>query len=224
MTIVKICGLRTLEHALAAAEAGADLIGFMFAPSRRQVEPQLAAAIGRAVRAAAASGGRPTRLVGVFVNEAPEHMLAIADLCGLDALQLSGDEPSSIQDQLPDRMLIKAVRLNGAAHELAWLHSAASPRIQYLVDAHVPGSYGGAGVLANWEGAAELAREQEVLLAGGLTPDNVDAAIRRVRPWGVDVSSGVETDGSKDVAKIRAFVAAAQAADRQLASEPTSPP
>jgi phosphoribosylanthranilate isomerase len=79
------------------------------------------------------------------------------------------------------------------------------------VDAHVPGVYGGAGVTADWERAAAAARERDVLLAGGLTPENVATALRRVRPWGVDVSSGVETDGLKDSAKIRAFVAAARA-------------
>src|SRR5262245_62698923 len=119
MTVVKICGLRTVEHAQAAVEAGADMLGFIFAPSRRQVSPQDVAAIGAAARAAAI--GRRVELVGVFVNEAPERMLAIAHECGLDALQLSGDEDRSVREYLGGRTLIKAVRLNHAAMEAGWL-------------------------------------------------------------------------------------------------------
>lgn len=205
MTVVKICGLRSVEHALAAAEARADLLGFVFAPSRRQVQPEEVAEIAEAVRAM--PGGRRVTLVGVFVNESPERMSAIARMCGLDALQLSGDEEHSILKDLPGRMVIKAVRLDNTPQEHGWL-SATAPLL--LVDAHVPGSYGGAGVVADWERVALLAPQRPIFLAGGLTPDNVGAAVRRVKPWGVDVSSGVETDGVKDIAKIRAFVAAAQ--------------
>ncbi|HEX9369607.1 MAG TPA: phosphoribosylanthranilate isomerase [Roseiflexaceae bacterium] len=207
MTFVKICGLRTPEHALAAVEAGADLLGFIFAPARRQVAPAVAAAIAQAVRAAEPVAGRRLTLVGVFVNEAPTRMLEIADACGLDALQLSGDEELPIVEHLNGRALIKAVRLNDAVQEQDWLR-AALPNARLIVDAHVPGAYGGAGVVADWERAAALARRRPIILAGGLRPENVGAAIRQVRPWGVDVSSGVETDGVKDVAKIRAFVAA----------------
>ncbi|MBK9712898.1 MAG: phosphoribosylanthranilate isomerase [Kouleothrix sp.] len=207
MTFVKICGLRTAEHALAALDTGADLLGFIFAPARRQISPSQAAAIGTAVRAA----GRAT-LVGVFVNEAPERMLDIADTCGLDALQLSGDEPLAIARQLAGRELIKTVRLNQAAGEMDWLECDL-PNVRLLVDAHVPGAYGGAGVVADWPRASALASRRPVILAGGLTPSNVGAAIRQVRPWAVDVSSGVETEGVKDVAKIRAFVAAARATE-----------
>jgi phosphoribosylanthranilate isomerase len=218
MTVVKICGLRTVEHALAAVEAGADMLGFIFAPSRRQIGPQDVAAIGRAARAAAAIGRR-VDLVGVFVNEAPERMLAIAGECGLDALQLSGDEDRSVREHLGGRLLIKVVRLNHTEGELGWLALPETSPVRFLVDAHIPGSYGGAGVVADWELAAALARQHPIVLAGGLTPDNVGAAIRQVRPWGVDVSSGVETDGIKDSAKIRAFVAAARACDQQLAEQ-----
>ena len=201
MTIVKICGLRTIEHALVALEAGADLLGFIFAPARRQVSTAEVAAIGAAVRAA--RGGDQVGLVGVFVNEAPERIAAIAAECGLNAIQLSGDEDQSVLRQLPQGCaIIKTIRFAGAA-EQSWLH-AQGPRL--LVDAHVPGAYGGAGVVADWERAAELARHRPIMLAGGLTPGNVAAAIGKVRPWGVDVSSGVETEGVKDSAKIRAFV------------------
>jgi phosphoribosylanthranilate isomerase len=207
MMIVKICGLRHVEHALAAVEAGADLLGFIFAPSRRQVQPEEVVEIAGAVRSAPAA--RRVGLVGVFVNESPERMSVIARACDLDALQLSGDEDYSILERLPGRTVIKTVRLDDTPQEHGWL-SAAAPAALLHVDAHVPGSYGGAGVVADWERAALLARQRPILLAGGLTPDNVGAAVSRVKPWGVDVSSGVETDGVKDTAKIRAFVAAAQ--------------
>jgi phosphoribosylanthranilate isomerase len=209
MTVIKICGLRTIEQALVALEAGANMLGFIFAPARRQVTPAQVAAIGAAVRAA--PGGRQVGLAGVFVNEAPARMAALADECGLDALQLSGDEHEGVARHLPaDRTLLKAIRLLDTEAEQGWLRTEAL----LLVDAHVPGAYGGAGVIADWERAAELARRRPIVLAGGLTPDNVAIAIDRVRPWGVDVSSGVETDGVKDTAKIRAFVAAVRAADR----------
>src|SRR5689334_11720609 len=215
MTSVKICGLRTIEHAVAAAEAGADLLGFIFAPARRQISPATAAQISQAARSASPAGRRIT-LVGVFVNEAPARMRAVAAECGLDAIQLNGDEPAEIAEQLSDIAVIKAFRFDATPVEEAWLQSERA-NVRLLVDAHVPGAYGGAGVMADWDRARLLARQRPIALAGGLTPDSVGAAIDQVRPWGVDVSSGVETDGVKDVAKIRAFVDAARAADRHIA-------
>jgi phosphoribosylanthranilate isomerase len=217
MTLVKICGLRTIEHALAAADAGADMLGFVFAPSPRQVGLDQAATIAEAVRAAPRD--RAVAIVGLFVNEAPERMLSIAQQCRLDAIQLSGDETSGLADSLPGYRLFKAIRLDGRPSEAGWLETDQAPAAHLLIDAHVEGSYGGAGVLADWARAAELARRRPILLAGGLTPENVGAAIQQVRPIGVDVSSGVESDGTKDAAKIRAFVAAARASDQRLAYE-----
>ncbi len=219
MTLVKICGLRTIEQALAAADAGADMLGLVFAVSRRQVSPEQAALIVEAVRAM--PHAQRVTVVGLFVNETPERMQAIVHQCGLDAIQLSGDEPSTMAAQLPGIAQFKAIRLDGAPSEAGWLDAHPAPNVHLLVDAHVPGSYGGAGVLADWHRATELARRRSIVLAGGLTPENVDAAIRQVHPWGVDVSSGVETNGVKDVAKIRAFVAAVRARDQQFASEQT---
>jgi phosphoribosylanthranilate isomerase len=217
MMLVKICGLRTIEHAQAAVDAGANMLGMVFAASRRQVSPEQAAVIAEAVRSTPSA--RRVSIVGLFVNEAPERMLAIVRQCGLDAIQLSGDEASDVAGQLPDIALLKAIRLDSAPSEAGWLAANQAPDVRLLVDAHVPGTYGGAGVLADWGRAAELARRRSIMLAGGLTPENVAAAIRQVRPWGVDVSSGVETNGVKDVAKIRAFVAAARACEQQLANE-----
>ena len=214
MTFIKICGLRTVEHARAAVEAGADLLGFIFVPARRQVNPAEVAQIGRAVRAATPPNRKLT-LVGVFVNEAPKRMRDVAHECDLDAIQLSGDEPIAVAEQLPNLAIIKAIRFHATAAEQGWLHSDA-PNVRLLVDAHVPGMYGGAGVVADWEQSQLLGRYHPILLAGGLTPANVGAAIERVRPWGVDVSSGVETEGIKDIAKINAFVAAVRAADQPV--------
>lgn len=214
--IVKICGLRTIEHALVAAMAGADMIGLVFAPSRRQVDLDQARAIAVAVR----SLSRPVLLVGLFVNAPPEQINTTVDIVGLDLVQLSGDEPASYAAQIA-RPLFKSVRLAGNAGEQEWLalaasYSTAAPPaaciqpLTLLVDAHVPGAYGGTGARADWSRASELARRLPIMLAGGLDPENVAAAIVQVRPWGVDVSSGVEIAGVKDPAKIEEFIAAAR--------------
>lgn len=209
MTRVKICGLRTVEHALAAVEAGAAMLGFVFAPSRRQVTPEAAIAMIQAVRAA--QDTRHVTCVGLFVNEQPAQIISVVAQCGLDVVQLSGDEPCSVLDALPsDLPILKAVRLQGAPEEQEWL-TARHPRVKLLIDAHVPGRYGGTGSVADWARAAVLARQRPIMLAGGLQPENVMAAVQQVRPWAVDVSSGVETEGVKDSAKIHAFIAAVRA-------------
>ena len=206
--LVKVCGIRTVEHALTAAQAGADCIGMIFAPGRRQITPEQGRIIVDALRLA----GHATRPVGVFVNADVTEIKEVAELAGLAIIQLSGDEPIGLADQI-DRPLLKALRLTGSPAEQEWRdRAAADERLRLLVDAHVAGSYGGAGVLADWAQAGELARQTPIVLAGGLDAANVAAAIASVRPWGVDVSSGVETGGIKDNAKIIAFVEAAQQA------------
>lgn len=208
-TAIKICGLVHPEHAIAAVDAGADMLGLMFAPSRRQLRPEQAADLAKAVRAYEDNAGsiKQVRLVGVFVNEDVDRIATIAHWCCLDAIQLSGDEDVSILDSLPPQYtIVKAIRLIDTAVEHHWL--ATNRPVQFLVDAHVVGSYGGTGVVADWEQAAQLAQQHEIILAGGLTSANVGNAVQSVRPWGVDVSSGVESNGTKDTAKIRAFVTA----------------
>jgi phosphoribosylanthranilate isomerase len=209
--IVKICGLRQAEHALAALEAGADWLGLVFAPSRRRVTPAEAGTIARAVRAHPC--GRQVRLVGLFVNEIPATIEHIAAECDLDYLQLGGDEPPAIASRfkLP---LLKSLRFAGTQSEAGWLARAdrqfrpgAAFQLLPLIDAHVAGSYGGSGQVADWSAAADLARRQPLLLAGGLHAGNVAAAIAQVQPGGVDVSSGVESGGAKDPARIADFVA-----------------
>ncbi|KAB8140902.1 phosphoribosylanthranilate isomerase [Chloroflexia bacterium SDU3-3] len=206
--IVKICGVRTIEHALAAAQAGADMIGLVFAPSRRQISPEQAAQIASDLRA---SGVAVPLLVGLFVNAAPEEIARTAQLCGLDLIQLSGDERPDVLAQLPPLPVLKSLRLADDHGEAAWLDL--SPEyFTPLVDAHVPGSYGGTGAMANWQRAATLARIRPIMLAGGLSPANVAQAIALVQPWAVDVSSGVEQDGQKSSELIRSFVSNARQA------------
>ena len=129
MTLVKICGLRTIGHALAAADAGADMIGLIFAASRRQVNPEQAAMIAEAVRAR--PHARRVSIIGLFVNETPEHMLAIVRQCRLDAIELSGDEASEVASHLPGIALFKAIRLDGAPSEAGWLDADQRPTCAY---------------------------------------------------------------------------------------------
>jgi phosphoribosylanthranilate isomerase len=207
---VKICGIRSPQDALVAAEAGADMIGLMFAPSRRQIDRATAGQIVAALRQSTI--GKDVTVVGVFVNETPTTIAELANEIGLDWIQLSGHEtPDAVAElELP---VLKALRFDDDPSEAAWLAETAScAATPLLLDANVAGSYGGAGVVADWRAAARLAAERPVLLAGGLNEHNVAAAIAAVRPWGVDVSSGVESDGVKDHAKIRAFILAARAA------------
>ncbi|GAA5527449.1 phosphoribosylanthranilate isomerase [Herpetosiphon gulosus] len=205
---IKICGVRSVEAAVTAALAGADLIGMIFAPSKRQIEPSLALEIVQAVRATAT----PSQLVGVFANASAAEINQLAQQVGLDLVQLSGDEDPMIVNEIPFPLL-KAVRLTNQNNEQAWYDIAQShQQVRLVVDAHVPGSYGGAGVLADWSAAAQLAQTTPLLLAGGLEPTNVAQAIQTVAPWGVDVSSGIETAGIKDLTKITQFVKTAQQA------------
>ncbi len=212
--LVKICGITKPEDAQCALEAGADAFGFVFwHMSPRKVEPARAAEIARALP-------RSVRRIGVFVDAPREEMARIADEVGLDTLQLHGDEPPEALGGLP-RPVIKAVRVGkGFRPDDALRYAGAAAGI--LVDTRLPGETqmpGGTGVSFDWSLVAGLARQVPFLmLAGGLNPDNVAAAIRAVRPHAVDVSSGVESlPGRKDPQKIRAFVAAARAAESESA-------
>ena len=206
---VKICGITTLDDALAAIEAGADMLGFNFyPPSPRYIEPAACAGTIAALRAR----GAATTMVGVFVNMPPHRVAAILNKCDLDLAQLSGDEPPSDVMMLGERAF-KGIRPRDAADAVTlaarYVVRIAPPVL--LVDAAAgAGQYGGTGQVGNWDAAAAVAAVQPILLAGGLRPENVAAAIAAVRPWGVDVASGVESSpGRKDAAKMRAFVRAA---------------
>jgi phosphoribosylanthranilate isomerase len=200
---IKICGITNSDDALHAAACGADALGFVFyAASPRCVTPDEARAVIETLPPFV------TR-VGLFVNETPERIQAIAAKCRLDAIQLHGDEPPGAC-HLPPYRVIKGVRLRTSA-SLAAL--AAYPAAALLVDAAVPGQFGGTGQRADWDLAAQAATAHRVILAGGLTPDNVAAAIRQVRPYGVDVSSGVESrPGQKEPEKVAQFIRMAREA------------
>lgn len=205
MTKIKICGIRTVKDALAAMEAGADLIGFNFYPkSPRYVEVGMCRNIMAVVR-------RYPRItcVGVFVNASLAEICATMDTLGLNLVQLHGDEPPELIKSL-NGQAYKAFR--GIPADIAGYERQDAP--MFLVDAAVKGLYGGSGVTADWNAAAELAKKYPLLLAGGLTPENVTEAVRQVKPWGVDVASGVESaPGEKDARKMAEFVNAVRVAE-----------
>ena len=199
----KVCGITSREDAAAAVAAGADAIGLVFyPPSPRAVDFETAAEI-------AASLPDETWRIGVFVDAARDRMTTAIEEVGLDFLQLHGDEkPESTRD-LP-RHAFKALRLAAdATPDEARTLADGYPDCTLLVDTASSSLYGGTGVPSNWAAAAALARRHRLMRAGGLTADNVGDAVRRVRPWAVDVSSGVESSpGRKDEGKLRAFARA----------------
>ena len=214
MTRVKICSVRTVEDALTAAEAGADFIGMVFVPNRRRrLEVHEAKTIADGVRAAHAN---LPRLVGIFADQPLPEVNDIIAAAGLDSAQLCGDESLEYCGRV-NAEVIKVVHVTDSVGSAADLkhridgHQAAGHLV--TLDRMVDGLQGGTGQSFDWAIAVELSRQgHSFLLAGGLTPDNVGSAVARVHPWGVDVSSGVETDGVKDPEKIRAFVRRAREA------------
>jgi phosphoribosylanthranilate isomerase len=204
VTHVKICGVKRVEDALVAAEAGADFIGLMFfTRSPRRIGPETAAEIAEAVRGKA-------KTVGVFVNADPEEMNLAARTCRLDYVQLSGSEgPETVRALEVPAIDVIHVREDLTPEDLAE-RVARSPAEVVLLDTARDGIFGGTGQTFDWSRVSSLSRP--IMLAGGLHPDNVADAIRTVRPWGVDVSSGVELNGEKDHGRIRAFIAAAREA------------
>ncbi len=204
MIKVKICGITNPQDARAAVEAGADALGFVFyRKSPRFAQPDVVKAIVAALP--------PLVLpVGVFVNEEAATVREIMDQCGLALAQLHGEETASYCEAL-GRPVLRALRLRGPGDLLALAEYKGRAQVRgFLVDAYSE-EYGGTGQVADWGLASEAAKSADILLAGGLTPDNVREAVQRVRPYGVDVSSGVEASpGKKDHAKVRAFVQSAR--------------
>jgi phosphoribosylanthranilate isomerase len=206
MTVrVKICGITNPDDAAAAVDAGADALGFVFyRKSPRYVEPQVVKSI--------VAGLPPFILtVGVFVNEEVKVVRDLMDSCGLALAQLHGEESAGYCETL-GRPVIKAIRLKDRTSLLALAEYKGRAQVRgFLLDAFAPDTHGGTGRTTDWTIAAELAQSLSVILAGGLTSDNVATAVATVKPYAVDVSSGVEASpGKKDHAKIRAFVEAAK--------------
>ncbi|MDA1035393.1 MAG: phosphoribosylanthranilate isomerase [Chloroflexi bacterium] len=223
MTHVKICGFQTAEPAIAAIEAGADAIGLVFVPNARRrltleqgldLLTQFREEVGQAV----------PEIVGLFADQPLAEVQEHIGLLGLDSVQLCGAEDVRYANQLGEPIY----KVIGVDPQIPI--TAQMPRIMVLqqrhvmaghkivIDTKVAGEYGGTGQTFDWEIAADLARGLNFSLAGGLTPDNVGGAVRAVKPWGVDTSSGVETDGVKDLAKVKAFVEAVRAVDHPAGS------
>ncbi len=205
VTRVKICGISSAEDAAAAVEAGADALGFVFVPGTpRLVQPEVAARIVKDL---------PPFLttVGVFVDQPLDEVLHIADRCRLQAVQLHGEETEEYSRRIPVRV-IKAIRVRDV-RDLTLM--ATYPAHAFLLDAFVEGQAGGTGTSISWDLARQATGRVPIILSGGLKPETVARAVRAVRPYAVDVSSGVETSaGRKDHKKVREFIAAVREADR----------
>jgi phosphoribosylanthranilate isomerase len=203
MIKVKICGLMNLEDALVAAEAGADALGFVLYPrSPRCVKPAAIQEIIRQLPPYATT-------VGVFANIGAKEMLDVMEGCGLDLAQLQGDEPPSVCKRLGSKA-VKAIRVKNRDS----LDSMKNYSVRaFVLDTYTEDNFGGTGKRFDWDLAVEAKKYGRIILAGGLNPENVLEAIQKVRPYGVDVSSGVEERiGKKDPEKIRQFIAKAKEA------------
>lgn len=215
MTHVKICGITNIEDAELCCEAGADALGLNFyPPSVRHISVESAQAIAAAVR------GRAL-LIGVFVNENEGRVRSIRDTVGLDCVQFHGDEaPELVSRFLPHAY--RAFRVRGPE---ILEQVRAYPGEHVLLDAYVPDMPGGSGARFDWSLATRVAEERRLTLAGGLTPDNVAAAVAQVQPFCVDVASGVErVKGRKDPDLVRAFITNAKAAGNPDMSAPRARP
>jgi phosphoribosylanthranilate isomerase len=215
VTRVKICGVRELEHALAALDAGADLLGFVFyRPSHRYLTPEQARELIASVRR---ERDRSWLAVGLFVNEPPGFVERVVRDCALDLAQLSGDEDRAYCAAMtvPFLKVERPIRAGNAADLARSAAPATWGATRVLLDAAVAGRYGGTGEALDWAALSDVA--SDCILAGGLTPANVAQAVAAARPWGVDVSSGVERDKRKDSGLIRVFIAEVQRADEQYA-------
>lgn len=213
MTRFKICGLRDPANAQVAVESGANFIGMVFVPGvRREITPDRALEIVAAVRAKPGSKG--PRLVGLFANQPLDDVNNIVRRYGLDMVQLCGDEPPEYWARV-EADVIKQIKVrdDSLGDTLASVKTVVEAGHTAMLDKYEKGALGGTGLTFDWDIAREVAERFPIMLAGGLTPDNVARAIAKVSPWGVDVSSGVENDGDKDPIKIRGFASEVARAD-----------
>ena len=220
MTKLKICGLHDADNAVVAAESGADFLGFVFVPgARRQLSIEQAQSTVQDYRRRRGEGG--PQLVGLFADQPLEEVGEVVGQCGLDLVQLCGTEPVEYWRALSVPIIKQVkVRDDGASEKAV---AETVRRVDEIVseghiatlDRHEAGVSGGTGKTFDWRIAGEVARQHDFMLAGGLNSDNVAQAIDAASPTGVDVSSGVETDGVKDPQKIVAFAEAVRRADRR---------
>jgi phosphoribosylanthranilate isomerase len=211
---IKICGLSQLEDADAASRYGADFLGLIFAPSKRQVIENAAQPIADYIHHLP----HHPEVVGVFVNLPADEVNGIADYCNLDRVQLSGDESWDYCRDIA-YPLIKVIHVSSESTALAVMHEIdegyrllSAEKLICMVDSQVGHAYGGTGKTIALDLLKEITSRFPVIVAGGLTPENVTGIVKTVCPWGVDTSSGVESGGDKDIARIKAFITAARAA------------
>jgi phosphoribosylanthranilate isomerase len=207
---IKICGFTKEEEAKIAAELGVDAVGMVMVESPRQVTPKEAMRIGRVIPAGVVK-------VGVFADTPLEVLLPTAFKAGFEVVQLHGaEDPAYVASCIKAGFhVIKSLVTKDSSilTDIERYSGCGSGLLAFLVDSYVPGrkEKGGSGVTCRWDLAKEAARRYPVILAGGLHPGNIEEALERVQPWGVDVSSGVETaPGHKDMAKMAAFTKAAR--------------
>lgn len=222
MTFVKVCSVRAVEHAVWAREAGADAIGMIFADAPRRIDIKIARAVRRELGPRIELAESTTQtfererraadqplLVGVFARQSVDEIERILERVDLDIVQLSGGEHPALAGRVR-RAVVRAVHVPDGLDAGSVLREIdRAPNTVTMLDAKSKQG-GGMGERIDWSLAAEVAASRPLVLAGGLNPDNVGEAVRSVRPWAVDASSGLETDGVKDRDKIRAFIAAAK--------------
>jgi phosphoribosylanthranilate isomerase len=220
MTVVKICGIITFADAIQAAEAGADMLGFNFyKKSPRYIEPDVALEIANGLRTQLGDGC-PV-LIGVFVNEVVALISVITQKVGLAGAQLSGDESDAMLRELRgiSYKAIRPMNMHQALDDMSYFQSVFPVDERFpslLLDAYHPKLYGGTGETAGTEVALAVRQQvNRLMLAGGLNPENITSRVQAIRPWGVDVASGVEfpdQPGVKDPARVMAFIQAAKSA------------
>ena len=210
MTLFKICGLQTAEHAIFARECGATFLGFVFVNGvRRELSLSNAAKLIEKYRSVCGDGG--PSLVGLFADQPIDMVNEIIDKCGLDYVQLCGGEEIDYWAEIESKV-IKQIRIDGSKERteiVEWLNlemdAIVSNNAIPLLDRYESGQLGGTGKTFDWTITTGLAQGIEYILAGGLDPQNVSLAISTAHPWAVDVSSGVENQGNKDFCKIQKF-------------------